>query len=575
MRANEFITEKWSAKYKRSINCSNPKGFSQKAHCAGRKKNESQFTDLELAIMEGGHELDKNSKQGVAEGTLNEYRDALYDFVKSKFPTWPEYVLKDFLYSQAKHIRDEEELKDWLERNQKDFGQVKWRLEKLPITLDIFTPKTQRMIKQRAGGSSNPMQVPKDAERHAQQLKMIQQQGVRTEPIIVAKLNNGYDLIEGWHRTIQHLQQYPEGYTGPAWVAYGATYTSESKQGVAENFADGKVKGKSRPGRVERAGASCDGSVTELRAKAKNASGEKAKMYHWCANMKAGKKKSVSEELEEGWKDWVAGGAMALGAMGAQAGNISTQIVDPGDTVYKIARDNGVHPSVIMKLNGFNNQTKLVPGQEVKVPDVYKATPTKSAITKGVEKAQPKATPKPVSANTIAPITGTKAEQILMNTAMRSGITGTELAAFMAQMAHESHDFKSMVEYGGSLDFRKYDPKYAPNKAKQLGNKYVGDGAKFKGRGYVQITGRYNYGIASKAIGVDLVKNPKLAENPAIAAKIAVWYWKHRVQPNVSNFNDVKAVTKPINPGLRGLEDRKDYFDEYLISLASTKSDAS
>ena len=58
-----------------------------------------------------------------------------------------------------------------------------------------------------------------------------------------------------------------------------------------ENFADGKVKGKSRPGRVKRAGASCDGSVSELRRKAKNSSGEKQKMYHWCANMKSGKKK--------------------------------------------------------------------------------------------------------------------------------------------------------------------------------------------------------------------------------------------------------------------------------------------
>jgi GNAT superfamily N-acetyltransferase len=60
---------------------------------------------------------------------------------------------------------------------------------------------------------------------------------------------------------------------------------------LEENFKDGKVKGKSRPGRVKRSGASCNGSVTELRAKAKKASGEKAKMYHWCANMKAGKKK--------------------------------------------------------------------------------------------------------------------------------------------------------------------------------------------------------------------------------------------------------------------------------------------
>ena len=63
------------------------------------------------------------------------------------------------------------------------------------------------------------------------------------------------------------------------------------QQTVDENFADGKVKGKSRPGRVKRAGASCSGSVTDLRARAKNASGEKAKMYHWCANMKSGKKK--------------------------------------------------------------------------------------------------------------------------------------------------------------------------------------------------------------------------------------------------------------------------------------------
>jgi len=63
------------------------------------------------------------------------------------------------------------------------------------------------------------------------------------------------------------------------------------EQGVVENFADGKVKGKSRPGRVKRAGASCNGSVTDLRQRAKNASGERAKMYHWCANMKSGRKK--------------------------------------------------------------------------------------------------------------------------------------------------------------------------------------------------------------------------------------------------------------------------------------------
>jgi len=60
---------------------------------------------------------------------------------------------------------------------------------------------------------------------------------------------------------------------------------------VEENFADGKKKGKSRPGRVKRSGASCNGSVTSLRKRAKAASGEKARMYHWCANMKSGRKK--------------------------------------------------------------------------------------------------------------------------------------------------------------------------------------------------------------------------------------------------------------------------------------------
>ena len=272
-------------------------------------------------------------------------------------------------------------------------------------------------------------------------------------------------------------------------------------------------------------------------------------------------------QLTEGWKDWVAGGAMALGAMGAQASNISTQIVDPGDTVYKIARDNGVHPSVIMKLNGFNNQTKLEVGQEVKVPDVYQASPT----AKPVAKAQPTAVT-PVKKS--EPAKASTPEQILMSVAIKNGITGTELAAFMAQCAHESHDFKTLTEYGGSLDFRKYDPKYAPAKAKELGNTKVGDGARFKGRGFIQITGKYNYRIVGRALGVDLVKNPKLLENPMLAAKASVWFWKHRVQPNVTDFSNVREVTKPINPGMRGLADRKENFLDYMSLLTPTNKKA-
>ena len=180
-----------------------------------------------------------NKSEGVAEG-LSEARNSLFTFVKQQFPTWPDYVLKDFLYQQAKGIRDQAELDDFLKRNKQDFGNCKWTLTKLPITFDIFTPKTQRMLASREGGSSNPFQVPRDAERHAQQSQMIQQKGVSAEPIIVAKLSNGYDLIEGWHRTIQHLKAFPQGYTGPAWVCTGATYKSESvEQGVAEGVMYG------------------------------------------------------------------------------------------------------------------------------------------------------------------------------------------------------------------------------------------------------------------------------------------------------------------------------------------------
>jgi hypothetical protein len=64
MRANEFLTEKWSQKYKKSINCSNPKGFSQKAHCAGRKKNEDVEAPQPIKLK--GFGASEKSKEGVA-----------------------------------------------------------------------------------------------------------------------------------------------------------------------------------------------------------------------------------------------------------------------------------------------------------------------------------------------------------------------------------------------------------------------------------------------------------------------------------------------------------------------------
>jgi hypothetical protein len=99
-------------------------------------------------------------------------------------------------------------------------------------------------------------------------------------PVVYQKAGRLY-ILDGHHRSTR------------AWRAGRpiAVYLFSDKN-LSENFADGKVKGKSRPGRVKRAGASCNGSVTDLRARAKKASGEKAKMYHWCANMKSGRNKN-------------------------------------------------------------------------------------------------------------------------------------------------------------------------------------------------------------------------------------------------------------------------------------------
>ena len=97
--------------------------------------------------------------------------------------------------------------------------------------------------------------------------------------IAVKFSDNDYDLVAGNTRLSGLVKN---GIDPKIWIV--------DLTDIQENYADGKVKGKSRPGRVKKSGASCNGSVTDLRKKAKNASGEKAKMYHWCANMKGGKK---------------------------------------------------------------------------------------------------------------------------------------------------------------------------------------------------------------------------------------------------------------------------------------------
>ena len=164
-------------------------------------------------------------------------------------------------------------------------------------------------------------------------------------------------------------------------------------------------------------------------------------------------------------------------------------------------------------------------------------------------------------------VSGTTLESILLKELDQAEITGKELVAFMAQVAHETNNFLSLVEDGTPRYFRRYDPRYNKSKAKKLGNTQAGDGARYKGRGYIQLTGRYNYRIAGKAIGMNLEDYPDVASHPIVAAKIAVWYWQTRVRPRVSNFADVKAVTRPINPGLNGLAARRQFYRDYAVAM--------
>lgn len=162
----------------------------------------------------------------------------------------------------------------------------------------------------------------------------------------------------------------------------------------------------------------------------------------------------------------------------------------------------------------------------------------------------------------------TKGAQILQKAAKAAGLKGNELAQFMAQCAHETANFTTLKELGDKNYFKKYDIKFAPAKAKELGNLRPGDGDLYKGRGFIQLTGRYNYKKAGEALGLPLEKNPQLVERPDVAAKVALWFWKNRVQPQVDNFSNTQDATKPINPGLKGLADRHTKFVGMKVATA-------
>lgn len=178
----------------------------------------------------------------------------------------------------------------------------------------------------------------------------------------------------------------------------------------------------------------------------------------------------------------------------------------------------------------------------------------------------------------------------LLSAAVSAGITNPiKLANFMGQMSHESMGFTALEEnlnykpkgllktfgryFKGEDDARKVaaqGPEAIANRVYggRMGNKDPGDGWKYRGRGYVHLTGRANYAKASEALGIDLLNNPDLAAEPDIAAKIAVWYWNTRVAKKGAD-GDVLAATKAINGGTNGLADRQARVAAYAAIVGS------
>lgn len=182
-----------------------------------------------------------------------------------------------------------------------------------------------------------------------------------------------------------------------------------------------------------------------------------------------------------------------------------------------------------------------------------------------------------------------KNEQAMIDEMLAAGITDPkEQAMLMAQVDHESGGFTHIEE---NLNYRadvlmkisatarnkglaavtEAVRQGGPGIAEmmyggRMGNDQPGDGFKYRGRGFIQLTGKDNYAAASAALGIDLVKNPDLASDPRNAAKIAIWYWKQRVGA-VGKSGDVTAVTKKINGGTIGLQDREAHYKGYLAQI--------
>ena len=125
------------------------------------------------------------------------------------------------------------------------------------------------------------------------------------------------------------------------------------------------------------------------------------------------------------------------------------------------------------------------------------------------------------------------------------------VAAFLAQLAHESGEYRYMAELASGDDYEgRLD----------LGNTEPGDGRKFKGHGPIQITGRANHAACGAALGLDLISDPLQITKPEHGTRAAVWFWNSRNLSVLADLSWFQTITRIVNGGLNGWADRLNYY---------------
>ena len=167
----------------------------------------------------------------------------------------------------------------------------------------------------------------------------------------------------------------------------------------------------------------------------------------------------------------------------------------------------------------------------------------------------------------------------LMNIAMRSmnklGWSPREQAMFLANVQHETGNYQWFAELGDATYLSRYDGR------RDLGNIQPGDGARYKGRGLIHLTGRANYADIGNRMGVDLIKYPELLEDdPKIAVASAIAWWERQKERSPKfrqaiEDDKIEIVNKGVNGGNNGMQERIAYYNEFKKKLGADQGGSS